>query len=137
MQALPARNPEQHDRTQRCQSTSLARARELDLHFLKSVTTSENVAEYGGYITKVAREQDHVVRPATVTRYRPLIDLKPSDPSTIKTALIEAQSLTSDCGQRFVVITADQQLYKVIMDNIWSSPEIFSNIHHYTFKQNH
>lgn len=128
MPALPAVNPTQNAHIQRCQSTSLARARELDLQFLKSVTASENVAEYGGHITRVAREQDHVIRPATTTRYRPLIDLNPSDPSTIKTALLEAQSLTTDCGQQFVVITADQQLYKVILDNIWATPEIFSNI---------
>ena len=101
----------------------------MDLEFLKSVTANENVAEYGGYLTRVAREQGHVTRPATVTRYRPLIDMKPSDPSRIKTALIEAESLTSDCGQKFVVITADQQLYKVILDNMWSSPEIFSNVY--------
>ncbi len=45
--------------------------------------------------------------------------------SRIKTALIEAQSLTSDYGQMFVVITADQQLYKVIAENIWVEPEFF------------
>ena len=88
-----------------------------------------NACEYGGNITKVAREQNHTVRPATETRYRPLIDLKPSDPSTIKTAMNEAQLLTMNCGQQFVVITADQQLYKVILDNIWATPDIFSNFY--------
>ncbi len=50
-----------------------------------------------------------------------------SHPSTIKTALIEAQSLTSDHGQMFVV--ADQPLYKVIVENIWAEPELFSNVY--------
>ena len=129
MPPSPLVNEDKHHHMQRCQEVSLNRCHEFDIQFLKSVILSENVSEYGGHITKVAREQNHTVHPATVTRYRPLLDLKPSDPSTIKTALFEAQSLTSNCGQQFVVITADQQLYKVILDNIWSSPESFSNIY--------
>ncbi len=103
---------------------SVARANELDVQFLKTVLSESNSCEYGGHITRIAREHEHTCRPATETRYRPLIDMKPSHPSTIKTSLIEAQSLTSDCGQMFVVITADQQLYKVIVENIWAEPEL-------------
>ena len=85
------------------------RARELDLEFLTTVTKYSNVAEYGGHIAKVAREQNQIARPANVTRHRRLMDLTPADPSNIKTALIEGQTITSDCGQNFVVFTADQQ----------------------------
>ena len=126
---VPPMNAEEEGRLHLNQNISLRRAQELDFQFLKSVTSKDNIAEYGGNITKVAREKNHTVRPATVTRYRPLIDLKPSDPSTVKTAMIEAQALTSDCGQKFVIITADQQLYKIIVDNMWSSPELFGNIY--------
>ena len=111
------------------QGVSVARAHQLDLNFLKSIVTSDKVPEYGGYITSVSREQNHTVKPATNTRYRPLIDLTPSDPSTIKTVLLEAQTLTTSCGQPFVVITADQQLYRVIVANIWATPELFSNVY--------
>ena len=58
------------------------------------------------------------LRSATDTRYRPLQDIKSSDPSTVKIAMVEAQLLSSDCGQQFVVVTADQQINKVILDNI-------------------
>ena len=78
-------------------------------------------------ISNVAHDQCHTVRPATDTRYRLLLDLKPSDPSTVKTAMVEAQLLSSDCGQQFVVITANQQIYKVILDNIWATQEVFRN----------
>ena len=78
---------------------------------------------YGGNLTKVARDQCHTVRPATDTRYRPLLDIKPSDPSTVD----EAQLLISNCGQQVVVITADQQIYKVILDNIWATQGLFRN----------
>ena len=129
MPATPVVNTDDQHHMKRCQTISLNRAHELDLQFLKSVTLSENVSKCGCHISKVTHEQHHTIRPATLTKYRPLIDMKPSDPSTIKTALIEAQSLTAICGQQFAVITADQQLYKVILDNIWSSPEIFRNIY--------
>ena len=54
--------------------------------------------------------------------------MKPSDPSTVKTALVEAQVLSEQCGQQFIDITADQQIYKVIVDNVWAEPALFSNI---------
>ena len=43
--------------------------------------------------------------------------------------MIESQRLNSDCGQQFEIITADQQIYKVIVDNIWATPDVFSNIY--------
>ena len=64
---VPPTNAEQQNQLERSQTISLNRAKELDLHFLKSVTSKDNVAEYGGHITKVAREQHHTSRPATVT----------------------------------------------------------------------
>ena len=70
----------------------------------------------------------YTVRPATDTRYRPLLYLKSSDPSTVKTAMVEIHLLISDCGQQFVVITSDHQIYKVILDNIWATQEVFRNI---------
>ena len=63
--------------------------------------------ENGGYLTKIAREQNHTVRQATQAQYRPLLDLKPSDPSRVKTAMIESQRLTSNCGQQFVIIITE------------------------------
>ena len=85
---------------------------------------------YGGYLTKISREQNHTARPATQTKYRSLLNLKLSDPSTVKTVMIESQRLTSDCGQQFVTITADQQIYKVIVDNkIYGLPQMYSIIY--------
>ena len=43
--------------------------------------------------------------------------------------MIESQRLTSDCGQPFVIIAADQQIYKDIVDNIWATPDVFNNIY--------
>lgn len=129
MLQVPPVNDVDHESLLAHQEVSLSRARELDLDFFKGVSSSDNACEYGGYLTRTARNQSHTVQPATEVRYRPLIDLKPSDPSTVKTAMVEAQRLTSKSGQEFTVLTADQQIYKVIVDNIWASPAEFNNIY--------
>ena len=38
----------------------------------------------------MARLQGHAVKPATKAVYTPLIDMKPSDPDTTLTAMVEA-----------------------------------------------
>ena len=108
----------------------MSRARDLDIQFLGSILSNNNACEYGGYLTKVARDQIHTVRSTTDTRYRPLQDLKSSDPSTVKTSMVEAQLLSSNCGQQFVVVTADQQIYNVILDNIWATQEVLAIFAH-------
>jgi hypothetical protein len=55
----------------------------------------------------------------------PLIDMVPSDPSTRMTAMQEAKKLTLKSGQNFTVFTADQQLYRVMLNVIWAYPEKF------------
>ena len=102
MPDFPPVDVHERDTILRHQAVNLPKARDLDVQFLRS---------------------------ATDTRYRPLQDLKSSDPSTVKTAMVEAQLLSSDCGQQFVVVTADQQIYKVILDNTRASQEMFRNIY--------
>ena len=58
----------------------------------------------------------------------PLIDMPPADPSTIMTALVEANRLTSEADQEFTIFTCDQQLYRVSLQVIWTYPEQFSNV---------
>ena len=44
------------------------------------------------------------------------------------TALCKAQQITSDCGQDYVVFTADLQLYRVAENILWAYPEQFDNV---------
>ena len=60
--------------------------------------------------------------------YMPLIDMTPSDPNTITTALRQAQQITSDRGQDYVMLTADLQLYRVAVNILWAYPEQFDNV---------
>ena len=57
--------------------------------------------------------------------YTPLIDQKPSDPTTMMTAMLEAQHITRLTGQKHTIFTSDQQLYKVLVDIKWALPESF------------
>ena len=58
----------------------------------------------------------------------PLIDMTPSDPDTIMTALHQAQQITSDRGQDYVLFTADLQLYRVAVNILWACPDQFDNV---------
>ena len=51
--------------------------------------------------------------------------MMPSDPSAILTAMCEAQKETKRRGQMFTVLTADQQLYCVIVHVKWAYPKLF------------
>lgn len=106
---------------------SVSRTGALDVQFLKSITSGKE-CEYNGHIAKVAREQHHTIRPATQSRYQPLINMKPADPSTIKTSMHEAKKLTTKCGQFFVVMMADLQIYKGMLDNLWASPDFYPRL---------
>lgn len=98
------------------QVVALQRAHNLDFQFFKCVTTSTNPIEFGGFNTKLCREQGQSVKPATKAVYLPLIDMNPAHPDSMLTAMTEAQRLTKECGQDITVMTNDQQLYRVAVN---------------------
>ena len=84
--------------------------------------------EYSGYNTKIAREQGRTIQNRTTSMYTPLIDMKPSDPTTMMTSMVEAQRITQQTGQQHTIFTSDQQLYKVLVDIKWAHPQTFVNL---------
>ncbi len=109
------------------QRISLTRAQDIDHQFLHDVTANPDTPEYNGFNTKLAREHGHSVKPATTAVYTPLIDMIPSDPDTIMTAMVESQRITNECGQAITVFTNDQQLYRVAVNITWVYPDLFTN----------
>ena len=103
------------------------RTKELDFAFLKSIGSNPHTPEFGGFNTKMAREQGHAVKPKMLISYRPLINRIPSDPTTTKTAMDEAQRLTRQLGQECTIFTADLQLYRVGLFVQWVYPDIFDD----------
>ena len=51
--------------------------------------------------------------------------MTPSDPTTIKTAMMEARRLTKKAGQATTIFTADLQLYRVGLNVQWANPDLF------------
>ncbi len=75
------------------------RSQDLDFDFLKNIVTDSLPPEYSGFNTKLTREQGQSHKPATKEMYTPLIDMVPSDPDTMMSAMTEAKRLTLQCGQ--------------------------------------
>ena len=92
------------------------------------MTNNDNCPEFNGYNTQICRDQGHSSKFKTKAMYMPLIDIMPSDPHTIMTALHQAQQITSDRGEDYVLFTADLQLYRVAVNILWAYPEQFDNV---------
>ena len=97
----------------------------MDFSFLKQITSDQNTPEFGGFNTKLCREQGRSIQPATRAIYTPLIDMDPADPDTMFTAM-EGKRLTAECGQTVTIFTNDQQLYRVAVNVKWVYPERFT-----------
>ena len=110
------------------QSISVQHAQMKDFLFLKNILGPNcTVPDYSGYNTMLSRQQGHALRDRTFTVYTPLIDMVPSDPTTMMTAMVEAQRLTHLTGQNITVYTNDQQLYRVAVNIAWVYPDLFHN----------
>ena len=77
----------------------------------------------------LSRQQDHALRARTFAVYTPLTDMVPSDPTTMMTAMVEAQRLTHLTGQNITVFTNNQQLYRVAVNIAGVYPDLFHNLY--------
>ena len=93
-------------------------SQKLDFKFFQAITTRSDIPEYSCYNTKEKREKGVSFCKKTKCMYTPPIDLTPSDPSTMMTAMVEAERRTNMTGQTDTIFTADQQLYKVLPRSI-------------------
>ena len=98
-----------------------------DFYFLSQIVGPNACPEWNGFNSHLNRTEGQTMRPATTCVYTPLIDMKPSDPDTMLTAMIEADRLVKSTGQNIVVFTCDQQLYKVAVNITWAYPDRFHN----------
>ena len=107
------------------QLLSKERVKHLDFTFFNDIMNKADIAEFNGYNTQMARDQGHSVNAQTKAVYCPLIDMTPSDPDTMLTAMIEAEKKTHATGQKYTIFTTDQQLYRVVLAIMWVYPERF------------
>ena len=107
---------------------SLTRAQETDFAFLQDVSMLDSCPEFNGCNTRHCREAGQYINSKTNADYLPLIDMTPSDPDTIMTAMCKAQAISGKYGQEFTVFTGDLQLNRVAVNIIWAYPEQFDNV---------
>ena len=105
------------------------RAHEMDFSFLQDINTQDDCPEFHGYNTAESRGQGHLPKPKTKALYLPLIDMKPSDPDTMLTAMLRVHELTLGMGQNFSILTCDQQLYRVAVHVQWEQPNMFKDMY--------
>ena len=74
--------PDTPDQLETVASVSVNQAISLDFQFFQNVALSEKPMEYGGFMTKMAREKSQTIQPGSV------INMNPSAHSTIKRAMI-------------------------------------------------
>ena len=55
------------------------------------------------------------------------MDGTPSDPPTMLTLMAEAARITHEAGQSVAVFAAGQQLYRVVVDILWTYETRFAN----------
>ena len=82
-------------------------------------------SEFGGFNTKLTWMQEQGLKPRTKAMYTWLIDITPSDPATMKSAMLEAKRVTKKAGQAITLFTADLQLYRVGLNVQWAYSELF------------
>ena len=88
--------------------------------FIKKYHSAEACPDSNGFNTERSRETGVSLKPKSRVIYELLIDKTPSDPNTILTAMYKAERITQKTGQTITVFTLDQQLYKIVLDVIWS-----------------
>ena len=105
---------------------STARARDFDFAFFKDVLFHSNTPEYNGYNTWFCRQSGTKLAPKSAVVYLPLINKKASDPNTVLTSITRGLQITCDSNQDVMVLTCDQQIYKIVVDITFHQPELLT-----------
>ena len=77
------------------QVVAASRARARDFQFLSQILGPNSCPEWNGFNSHLNRADGHTIIPATTCVYTPWIDMKPSDPDTMLTAMVEAEALSN------------------------------------------
>ena len=100
-----------------------------NLKFLLESLKDQSTPDFHGYnhqeihLESAQQGNKLPIQKRVSTRSLPLIDSSPTDPSTILTAMVEAERQTQSRGQKYTVFTVDQQLFAIVLNIIWSDPK--------------
>ncbi len=102
---------------------SIKHARSLDLWALVECVLFRGTHRVQWIHGKDGSWKSLTIKPESIIIYQLLININPSYHVIIKTAMMKAMRLFTSSGNSFVVITADQAIYKLIVDNLWMGSE--------------
>ena len=108
------------------------RAKDLDFIFMRTVCNincRNDTPEYGGFVSKNARESNSNVIPKTRKAYLPLLKMTPADPTTVLTAISNIKTMLPMADDDFLIFVADQQIYAVLCLVKWNHPVLCKNIY--------
>ena len=69
--------------------------------------------------------------PPTTVTYIILTNMNPADPDTILISMYNVRQLKEDAGQKYPLITNDQQLYRITQQVTWWKPDEWKNLFQY------
>ncbi len=105
-------------------SESVQKALQKDMTWITSIALqgpeSDLKPEWGGQMMASARADGTAQGPATKFVFGPLIDMPPAHPDTVLTTLMFVDKAVG--GNRDLHLSADMQLYKIILQIKWSNP---------------
>ena len=110
------------------QEVALGRARDLDFSFVKDILYKENIPEYNDYNTRICLESGMSPSPKSMLSYLPLINMSPSDPTTVLTCITKGFEVTRNANQDILVMTADAAIYKFIVDISVHQPDLLGSM---------
>ena len=84
--------------------------------------------EWSGTMARTARERGDTFDVSTKFVFGPLIDSPPAHPDTVLITLLYIEEFMKQHSMPYIHLSADMQLYKVIMQVKWSSQDRWKNL---------
>ena len=111
-------------------SDELERAVGITLNICSKIAVLQeaNIPEYNRSNTRICREAGMMPASKSDVRYMPLLYMKPADPDTVNTAIVNGLRIVQEANQEYLVMTADQQIYKVIVDIFFANPDLITKM---------
>ena len=103
-------------------SVSVRRSHQIDFVFMHNILYVPNTPEHNGYNTRLCREAGMTPATKSAVRYLPLINMTPTDPDCINTVVTQCFKITNYSNHDIMVMTCDQQLYKIVVDITFPTP---------------
>ena len=113
-------------------SEAVTHALTTDVSWIVSVLNNTNsldpVPDWSGTMARAAKDDGQLPGIATPFIFGPLIDSPPAHPDTVLSTLSFIERFLDQHGMTYMHISADLQIYSIILHVKWSNPRHWENI---------